>query len=54
MVTSKLPVSSSPGSKLDVTVSSLGDAKSLLGGILLITPLKGLDGRVLMPWPRAP
>ena len=46
MVTSKLPVSSAPGSKLDVTVSSLGDAKSLLGGILLITPLKGLDGRV--------
>ena len=46
MVTGKLPVSSSPGSKLDVTVSSLGDAKSLLGGILLLTPLKGLDGRV--------
>jgi len=46
MVTAKLPVSSKPGSQLDVTVSSLGDAKSLLGGILLITPLKGLDGRV--------
>ena len=46
MVTSKLPVSSAPGSKLDITVSSLGDAKSLLGGILLVTPLKGLDGRV--------
>ena len=46
MVTGKLPVSSTPGSQLDVTVSSLGDAKSLLGGILLITPLKGLDGRV--------
>lgn len=46
MVTAKLPVSAAPGSKLDVTVSSLGDAKSLLGGILLMTPLKGLDGRV--------
>jgi flagellar P-ring protein precursor FlgI len=46
MVTGKLPVSAAPGSPLDVTVSSLGDAKSLLGGILLITPLKGLDGRV--------
>lgn len=46
MVTAKLPVSARPGSKLDITVSSLGDAESLLGGILLITPLKGLDGRV--------
>ncbi|BDQ35692.1 flagellar P-ring protein [Pseudodesulfovibrio nedwellii] len=46
MVTAKMPVSSKPGSAIDVTVSSLGDAKSLLGGILLLTPLKGLDGRV--------
>lgn len=46
MVTAKLPVSAKPGSPLDITVSSLGDAKSLLGGILLVTPLKGLDGRV--------
>jgi len=46
MVTAKLPVSARPGSQLDITVSSLGDAKSLLGGILLVTPLKGLDGRV--------
>ncbi|MDD3312325.1 flagellar basal body P-ring protein FlgI [Pseudodesulfovibrio sp.] len=46
MVTAKLPVSAKPGSQLDVTVSSLGDAKSLLGGILLVTPMKGLDGRV--------
>ncbi|WP_264984176.1 flagellar basal body P-ring protein FlgI [Pseudodesulfovibrio portus] len=46
MVTAKMPVSAKPGSTIDVTVSSLGDAKSLLGGILLITPLKGLDGRV--------
>ncbi len=46
MVTAKMPVSAQPGSQIDVTVSSLGDSKSLLGGILLITPLKGLDGRV--------
>lgn len=35
-----------PGQYVDVTVSSLGDAKSLRGGTLLITPLKGLDGQV--------
>ena len=46
MVTSKMPVSAKPGSTLDVTVSSMGDAKSLLGGVLLVTPLKGLDGNV--------
>jgi len=46
MVTAKMPVSSKPGSRLDVTVSSLGDASSLLGGVLLLTPLKGVDGEV--------
>jgi Flagellar basal-body P-ring protein len=46
MVTVKMPVSSKPGAKLDVTVSSLGDATSLLGGVLLQTPLKGIDGKV--------
>lgn len=46
MVTAKMPVSSKPGTKLDVTVSSLGDATSLLGGVLLLTPLKGIDGKV--------
>jgi len=46
MVTAKMPASARPGSTLDVTVSSVGDAKSLLGGVLLITPLRGLDGRV--------
>ncbi|WP_250645500.1 flagellar basal body P-ring protein FlgI [Salidesulfovibrio onnuriiensis] len=46
MVSAKMPVSTKPGSPLDVTVSSLGDAKSLMGGVLLVTPLKGLDGRV--------
>jgi len=46
MVTAKMPSSSRPGSTIDVTVSSMGDAKSLLGGVLLLTPLRGLDGRV--------
>lgn len=46
MVTVKMPVSAKPGTKLDVTVSSLGDATSLLGGVLLLTPLKGVDGKV--------
>lgn len=46
MVTAKMPVSARPGSSIDVTVSSLGDAKSLLGGVLLRTPLKGVDGKV--------
>ncbi len=46
MVTAKMPVSAKPGSSIDVTVSSLGDAKSLLGGVLLRTPLKGVDGNV--------
>ncbi len=46
MVTAKMPVSAKPGSPMDVTVSSLGDAKSLTGGVLLTTPLNGLDGRV--------
>lgn len=44
MVTAKMPVSSKPGTKLDVTVSSVGDATSLLGGVLLQTALKGVDG----------
>jgi len=34
------------GKKIDVTLSSIGDAKSLLGGTLLLTPLKGVDGKV--------
>lgn len=46
MVTAKMPVSSKPGTKLDVTVSSVGDATSLLGGVLLQTALKGVDGNV--------
>jgi flagellar P-ring protein precursor FlgI len=46
MVTTQMPASSRPGSRLDVTVSSLGDASSLLGGVLLMTPLSGVDGNV--------
>ncbi|MFW6415544.1 MAG: flagellar basal body P-ring protein FlgI [Thermodesulfobacteriota bacterium] len=46
MVTADLSVSSEPGSELDVTVSSVGDAESLHGGVLLMTPLKGVDDKV--------
>lgn len=41
-----LPPFIKPGQKIDVTVSSLGDAKSLRGGSLLMTPLKGVDGQI--------
>jgi flagellar P-ring protein FlgI len=43
-VTASLPPFSRPGTQLDVTVSSIGDAKSLEGGMLLLTPLFGADG----------
>lgn len=46
MVTSTLPAFVRPGSRIDITVSSLGDAKSLQGGTLVMTPLKGADGNV--------
>lgn len=46
MVTAEVPPSFSPGQSIDVTVSSLGDAKSLRGGLLLMTPLRGIDGEV--------
>ena len=45
-VTASIPPSYSPGQTVDVTVSSLGDAKSLRGGQLLMTPLLGVDGEV--------
>jgi flagellar P-ring protein precursor FlgI len=45
MVTAKLPSFAAAGSQMDVTVSALGDAKSLLGGTLLVTPLLGADGQ---------
>lgn len=41
-----LPAFSKSGQRIDVTVSSLGNAKSLRGGTLLLTPLKGVDGNV--------
>ncbi len=44
MVTADLPPFSRPGQRLDVTVSSVGNARSLRGGTLLMTPLKGADG----------
>lgn len=46
MVTSSLPAFAQPGQTLDVTVSSMGNAKSLRGGTLLMTPLKGADGQI--------
>ncbi|WP_371132301.1 flagellar basal body P-ring protein FlgI [Rhodoferax sp.] len=46
MVTAVLPPFVRPGQNIDITVSSLGNAKSLRGGTLLMTPLKGADGQV--------
>jgi flagellar P-ring protein FlgI len=46
MVTAVLPPFARPGEAIDVTVSSLGNAKSLRGGTLLMAPLKGADGLV--------
>ncbi len=46
MVTANLPPFATPGSRIDVTVSALGDADSLEGGTLLATPLMGADGQV--------
>src|SRR5690606_2500529 len=45
MVTAKLPACSGAGSQIDATVSAMGDAKSLQGGTLLVTPLLGADGQ---------
>jgi len=45
-VTSSLPPFVRPGQTIDITVSSIGNAKSLRGGTLLMTPLKGADGQV--------
>jgi flagellar P-ring protein precursor FlgI len=46
MVTSSLPAFAKIGSKIDTIVSSIGDAKSLHGGTLLMTPLRGVDGEI--------
>ncbi len=45
-ITAMLPAFAQPGTKIDVTVSSAGDARSLEGGMLLLTPLYGADGKV--------
>jgi flagellar P-ring protein precursor FlgI len=45
VVTAKLPPFVSPGERIDVTVSSLGDATSLMGGTLVMTPLSASDGK---------
>lgn len=45
-VTATLPPFSRAGAKIDVTVSAIGDAKSLLGGTLIMTPLNGADGQI--------
>ena len=46
IVTATLPPFARPGSRVDIVVSALGDAKSLLGGTLLVTALLGADGEV--------
>ena len=46
MVTAELPPFARSGSRIDALVSSIGDAKNLQGGTLLMTPMKGLDGKV--------
>ena len=46
MVTATLPAFTKPGQQIDVTVSSMGNAKSLRGGTLVMTPLKGADNQV--------
>lgn len=46
IVTAKLPAFAQPGQSMDVVVSSMGNAKSLRGGTLLMTPMKGANGQV--------
>ncbi len=46
MVTANIPATAKAGSSIDITVSSIGSAKSLEGGVLLQTPLTGIDGQV--------
>jgi len=46
LVTAELPAFSKPGQRLDVTVSALGKAKSLRGGTLVLTPLRGADNEI--------
>lgn len=46
IVTAELPPFASPGQQIDVVVSSMGNAKSLKGGTLIVTPLRGADGEI--------
>ncbi len=46
LVTAQLPAFAAQGTRIDVTISALGDAANLLGGQLLVTPLRGADGQV--------
>ncbi len=46
MVTASIPPFARIGDRIDVIASSLGDAESLRGGVLLLTPLKGVDGKI--------
>src|SRR6202161_1249691 len=46
MVTANLPPFAAQGTRIDVSVSAMGDAKSLQGGTLLVTPLFGADGQI--------
>ena len=46
MVTADLPPFARPGQRIDITTSSIGNAKSLRGGTLVMTPLKGADGQI--------
>ena len=46
MVTAALPAFAQPGQQIDITVSSLGNARSLRGGTLLLTPLRGADSQI--------
>ena len=46
LVTAQLPAFAQPGQSIDATVSSIGNSKSLRGGTLITTPLKGADGQI--------
>ena len=46
MITAELPPFAKPGQKIDITVASMGKAKSLRGGALIMTPLMGADGQI--------
>lgn len=46
VVTAQLPAFAQPGQQIDVTVSSMGNSKSLKGGLLMMTPLRGADGEI--------